>query len=309
MAAVASILGYFMNFIYGIIQNYGLTIIVFTILLKIVLLPLTLKQQKEMKKAQELQPLVQELQRKYGKDVQRFNEEYNKMLKEKGTNRFAGMGCSGCVIQLIQIPIILGMFYMMAGPLTNIVKWSPEKIEEYKLKVNEIKMEEAISLIQKNEAGLSEEEVNSAIEKAKTTDFMANNRYAEIEIMKYYDVLDMDFFGLNLCDITNNDMHNWKLWIIPILSALATWIMTHMNASQMNQKPQAKPEDKALKKTEDEMPMPDMRMMNLMMPFMTGYIALIVPQGVGLYWVTSNILGVLQMFLLKKKLPNGKKDV
>ena len=49
--------------------------------------------------------------------------------------------------------------------------------------------------------------------------------------------------------------------------------------------------------------------MNMMMPFMTGYIALVVPQGVGLYWVTSNIVGLVQQVLLKKKLPNAKKDV
>ena len=62
-------------------------------------------------------------------------------------------------------------------------------------------------------------------------------------------------------------------------------------------------------KDDNEMPMPDMRVMNMMMPIMTGYIALVVPQGVGLYWVTSNIIGVIQQVILKKKLPNAKKDV
>ena len=55
--------------------------------------------------------------------------------------------------------------------------------------------------------------------------------------------------------------------------------------------------------------MPDMRVMNAMMPIMTGYVAAIVPQGVGLYWVTSNLIGVIQQVVLKKKLPNTKKDV
>ena len=59
----------------------------------------------------------------------------------------------------------------------------------------------------------------------------------------------------------------------------------------------------------EEIPMPDMRMMNMMMPFMTGYIAVVVPQGVGLYWVTSNILGLVQQVILKKKLQNNKKEV
>ena len=70
-----------------------------------------------------------------------------------------------------------------------------------------------------------------------------------------------------------------------------------------------KPEDKSMVPSAEDMPMPDMRVMNAMMPIMTGYVAAIVPQGVGLYWVTSNLIGVIQQVVLKKKLPNTKKDV
>ena len=308
--AIANILGYMMNFIYQIVQNYGLAIIIFTIILKLALLPFTIKQQKSMKKTQELQPLVQELQRKYGNDRQKFSEEYQKLLKEKNMNMMSGMGCSGCIIQLIQIPVILGMFYMMASPLTNILKLDTAEIEKYKAEVNEIKVQEAIDYYKQNPSIYSGDELEAKIAEAKNTDFMKNNRYAEIEIMRYNKIVDMDFFGLNLCDVTMQNKQNWALWIIPILSALATFALTRMNQSQMDQlKKKASPDDKALKKVEDEVPMPDMRMMNAMMPFMTGYIAMIVPQGVGLYWVTSNILGVLQQAFLKKKLPNDKKDV
>ena len=308
---IASFLGYLMNFIYQVVQNYGLTIIIFTILLKLVLLPFTIKQQKAMLKSQELQPLVQELQRKYGNDQAKFSEEYQKLLKEKNLNMFSGMGCSGCLIQLIQIPIILGMFYMMASPLTNILKLDTEQINKYREQVNQIKIEEKIAELNENTAQYSEEELSKMIAQVKETDFLdpQRNRYYQIEILKYTDLIDMDFFGLNLCDITMENKHNLVLWIIPILSALATFALTRMNASQMNQTKKAKPEDQALKKVENEIPMPDMRVMNTMMIFMTGYIALVVPQGVGLYWVTSNIIGVIQQAFLKKNLPNTKKDV
>ncbi len=308
--SIANFLGYLMNFIYGIVQNYGLAIIIFTILLKLLLLPFTIKQQKSMQKSQEIQPLVQEIRRKYGNDQAKFTEEYQKLLKEKNMTMMSGMGCSGCIIQLIQIPVILGMFYMMASPLTNILKLDSDEIAKYKAQVNEIKVLEAIETLNKNASLYTADELEAKIEEAKNTDFMASNRYAEIEIMKYTDIVDMNFFGLNLCDVTLQNKDNWVLWIIPIMSAMATFVLTKMNQKQMDQmKQQASPDDKALKKVEDEVPMPDMRVMNMMMPFMTGYIAVIVPQGVGLYWVTSNILGVIQQALLKKKLPNDKKDV
>lgn len=307
--AVASLMGYLMNFIYGITQNYGLAIILFTILIKLLLLPLTIKQQKSLAKTQELQPLVQELQRKYGNDQQKFAEEYQKLLKEKNMNMMSGMGCSGCLIQLIQIPIIFGMLYMMASPLTNILKLDTAEIEKYKQEVQEIKKQEAIVEIKNNASNYTGQELEELSKKAEETDYMSG-RYYEIEIMDRMNIIDMDFLGINLCDITIYNKTNWTLWIIPILSCLCTFITTKLmpkpNQPTANN---AKPEDKSMVPSAGDMPMPDMRVMNAMMPIMTGYVAAIVPQGVGLYWVTSNLIGVIQQVVLKKKLPNTKKDV
>ena len=300
--AIANLFGYLMNFIYNITQNYGVAIIIFTVLTKLLLLPLTLKQQKSMAKTQELQPLMQELQRKYGNDQQRFAEEYQKLLKEKNMTMMSGMGCSGCLIQLIQIPILFGMFYMMASPLTNILKLDAAEIEQYKQEVQVIKKEEAIENLEANESLYTVEEFEKLMKNAEETDYLAG-RYYEIEIM--------NFLGLNLCDITLYNKTEWVLWIIPILSCLCTFITTKIAMPKQPQsvKKEAKPEDKSMVPTAEDMPMPDMRMMNMMMPFMTGYIAVVVPQGVGLYWVTSNIIGIIQQLILKKKLPNTKKDV
>lgn len=307
--AVASLMGYLMNFIYGITQNYGLAIILFTILIKLLLLPLTIKQQKSLAKTQELQPLVQELQRKYGNDQQKFAEEYQKLLKEKNMNMMSGMGCSGCLIQLIQIPIIFGMLYMMASPLTNILKLDMAEIEKYKQEVQEIKKQEAIVAIKNNASNYTEQELEELLKKAEETDYMSG-RYYEIEILDRMNIIDMDFLGINLCDITIYNKTNWVLWIIPVLSCLCTFITTKLmpkpNQPTANN---AKPEDKSMVPSAGDMPMPDMRVMNAMMPIMTGYVAAIVPQGVGLYWVTSNLIGVIQQVVLKKKLPNTKKDV
>lgn len=307
--AIASIFGYLMKFIYNITQNYGVAIILFTILVKLLLLPLTLKQQKSLAKSQELQPLLQELQRKYGNNQQKFAEEYQKLLKEKNMTMMSGMGCSGCLLQLIQIPIIFGLFYMMASPLTNILKLDATEIEQYKQEVQVIRREEAIAEINKNADSYTAEELQKLLKDAEEKDYLVG-RYYEIEIMNYKDIMNMDFLGINLCDITMYEKSNWALWIIPILSGIFTFLTTKIATPKLNEeKKKAKPEDKSMVPTNDEIPMPDMRMMNIMMPFMTAYIATVVPQGVGLYWVTSNIIGTIQQVVLKKKLPNTKKDV
>ena len=141
---IASLFGYIMKFIYDLVQNYGLAIILFTFLIKIILIPLTIKQQKSLEKTQELQPLMQELQRKYGNDQQRFALEYQKLLKEKNMSMASGMGCTSCLLQLLQFPIIIGLFYMMANPLTHILKLPAEEIDKYEQNLNTYYAEQAI---------------------------------------------------------------------------------------------------------------------------------------------------------------------
>lgn len=259
---IASLFGYLMNFIYGIVQNYGLAIIIFTILVKLILLPFTIKQQKSLQKTQELQPLMQELQRKYGNDQQKFMEEYNKLLKSKNMNMMSGMGCSGCLISLIQIPIVLGMFYMMMNPLTHIMKMDADLINQYKEEVSQIR------------------EVDS--------------RYYEIDIIKEKGLMNLDFLGINLGDSAIHNKENYYMLIIPVLSTVFTYLSLYLTSLYNKKKgiQTPKPED-------SEVPMPDMRVMNIMMPLMTGYIAYSVPQGVGLYWATSNLIAVIQTVITR----------
>ena len=106
----------------------------------------------------------------------------------------------------------------------------------------------------------------------------------------------MDFLGIDLCDIGINDRGNWALIIIPILSTLFTYLTISVS-SNMN-----KESNEQLKKAqeESEIPMPDMKLMNTVMPLMLGYVAYSVPQGVGLYWATTNLIGVIQLVAMKK---------
>ncbi len=99
----------------GIVENsWGWAIIVFTVLVKLVTLPLTLKQLQSTKAQQQLQPKLRELQEKYGKDRQKLSEEQMKLYKEAGINPMGG-----CLPMLIQLPILWGLYqalYVLANP-------------------------------------------------------------------------------------------------------------------------------------------------------------------------------------------------
>lgn len=308
LSFIASVFGYAMSFIYGLVQNYGIAIILFTVLVKILLLPLTIKQQKSMEKMQELQPLYQELQRKYGNDQQRLSLEYQKLLKEKNMNMMSGMGCSGCLLQLIQFPIILGLFYMMVSPLTYILKLPQEEIDQYKQNLNSYYASQIIESKQNSGETLTEAE----IAEINSGDYLQNSRYHELVIAKQEKLFNMQFLGINLGDIANENKGNFLLYIIPVLCMGITFISLRMSSKTLDEAKKkenikANNDEKGMTTANEEMPMPDMRVMNTMMPIMTGYIAFIAPQGLGLYWTTNSLLQLIQMSILKK-MKDKKKD-
>lgn len=301
LSFIASCFGYAMSFIYGIVQNYGIAIILFTLLVKLLLIPLMIKQQKSMQKVQELQPLYQELQRKYGNDSQRLSLEYQKLLKEKNMNMFSGMGCSGCLLQLIQFPIILGLFYMMVSPLTYILKLPAEEIEGYKQQLNTYYAEQAIEKAEISGEKLTDEEKLEYY----SGDYLKNSRYVELVIAKQENLFNMEFLGINLGDIASENRDNYALYILPVLCMVVTFISLKLSSDEtkkQQEKMVSMPNttEKSLTKPEDEMIMPNMTVMNTMMPIMTGYIAFIAPQGLGLYWSVNSTLQLIQMTIMRR---------
>lgn len=122
MTFLGNILGSLMKFIFDlvsgigseneIISYYGITIIITTIIFKLILLPITLHQNKSTKKMNELQPKIQEIQKKYKNDPQTQQRKLAELYKEHNYNPM-----SGCLILLIQFPIILAMFRVLRNPV------------------------------------------------------------------------------------------------------------------------------------------------------------------------------------------------
>ena len=117
--AIATPLGVLLRYIFNIVNNYGVSIVIFTIIVKLFLLPLTLKQSQSMKKMQELSPKLKELQRKYGKDKQKLNEKTIELYKEHNVNP-----ASGCLPLLVQLPILIALFQVLRLP--EVYVFTPE---------------------------------------------------------------------------------------------------------------------------------------------------------------------------------------
>ena len=122
----ARIFGVVLNSIYGIVNNYGVAIIIFTIILKLILLPISIKQQKTMKKTSKIQKKVGEIQEKYSSDPTRMNQEIMELYKNENMSPF-----SGCLSTIFQFIVILSMFYLVSRPLTYMLNIEQDTINNY----------------------------------------------------------------------------------------------------------------------------------------------------------------------------------
>lgn len=112
---IKTTLGSILHFIYGVIPSYGLSIIIFTLIVKFALVPLTIKQMKSTKEMSKIQPELKKLQEKYKNDKETLNVKQMELYKEHSINPFAG-----CLPLLVQFPIIIGLFSVLREPITYV---------------------------------------------------------------------------------------------------------------------------------------------------------------------------------------------
>ena len=105
--------GWLLMFLYELVNNYGLAVILFALVVKVVLLPFQMKSKRSMMRTSRLQPKLKELEKKHGANKQKYNEEVAKLYKEEGVNPM-----SGCLWSLIPFPIIIALFSAIRNPLT-----------------------------------------------------------------------------------------------------------------------------------------------------------------------------------------------
>ncbi|ABR50865.1 60 kDa inner membrane insertion protein [Alkaliphilus metalliredigens QYMF] len=115
MRFFAQPLGALLKLIFDLIGNYGVSIIVFTILVKLLLLPLTLKQTRSMRQMQEVQPEIKKLQEKYKNDKEQLNAKTMEIYAKYNVSPFGG-----CLPLLVQFPILIGLFTALRDPATYV---------------------------------------------------------------------------------------------------------------------------------------------------------------------------------------------
>ena len=302
IAFFAKIFGFVLNFIYEVVGNYGVAIILFSILIKLAMLPISIKQQKTMKKSVKIQEKMKEIQFKYKNNPEKLNQETMELYKNENMSPF-----SGCFSAIAQIILLFAVFYLVRSPLTYMKKVDADVINKYTNIIHEYDLSEnsaypEIDVIREidNIKNLRNNENNETTE--EKTD-LAEINDEELEQLS----INMDFLGLNLAQVPTKSS-DWKAYIIPILYVLVSVISMRITNQTSTPKPekQENKDEKALTNPEEEFdPMAYMnKNMNIMFPIMYLSVALIAPLGLALYWLTNSLLMIVERMTLNKLLKN-----
>ena len=292
----ANIFGYLLQFVYHLVNNYGLAIILFTVIIKILLLPLSIKQQISMKKSAELNEKMKVLQFKYKNDPEKLNQEMMNLYKSENMSPF-----SGCLTAIIQLLLLLSIFYLVRSPLTYMEKVPTENINNY---VQQLK-----------DDGKTISQVYPEIDLIREYQTIKEKNPEDANVEKIN--IQMNFLGLDLSKIPQQNMTDYTVYIIPVLYILSSFISIRMTTAMQEKQNKANKEKKEQKEVqidgttgkelvpqeeENEMDavMQTNKMMSWMMPIMSISIAFVAPLGLALYWLVSNILMIVERIILDK---------
>ena len=272
---------------YELTGSYGMSIIVFALLVNLLMTPFMAKSKKSMMHTTLIQPKIQELQRRHEGNPQKLNQEMQKLYQEEGINPM-----SGCIWSLIPFPILIALYSVIRQPLTRMM----------------FVAEEVVTTLQDffvNQGWYTIPAKTDAYMEIKLAD-IAHQHWDEVQTALAGQVdglmnIDFGFLGLNLGQKPewNFFMHtDWSdaavwlpalgLFLIPFLSAFLSW--ASMKISNMSNPSQA----------QNAQTEASMKSMTLMMPLMSIWICFVMPAAMGIYWIANSVFGIIRDFALTK---------
>lgn len=274
-------LGWVMWLCYQLTTSYGFSLFLFTLITRLIMLPLAIKQQKGTARMTMLKPQIDQLQKKYGDNKQKLNEETMALYQKEGYNPM-----SGCLPLLIQMPILFGLIDVIYRPMKHILRLPVEVVnlaESIALKLELVPTLKGLNAAQIRAIQSINENIQPWIELGQ-------------ENLNKILSLDMHFLGIDLGltpsysmfgDIFSKGVFS-PLLLVPLLSGISALLLSLISMRN------------AAGTTEAGAAAGSMKSMMFMTPIFSFVIAFNVPAGVGIYWFYSNLLALIQSLALYK---------
>lgn len=274
---------------YNLTNSYGVALILFTLVIKLIMLPFQMKSKKSMMRMSRVSGQMQDLQKRYAKNQAKLQEEMQKLYEEEGVNPM-----SGCLWSLIPFPILIALYSIIRQPITHFMMLSKDVLQ---------------TVVQSAaDAGVNLTNI-VMMDKATGTPVLKDGlyqlaSYGQINLVKavqemglstpegWFD-MNYNFLGLDLTatpwEYVKNFTFTWAVIgviLIPILAGLSQFVFSKLT---MKTQPQADAAGGA-----------SMKSMMYMMPLMSVYIAFIMPAALGVYWIAQSVFSLIQEAILNK---------
>lgn len=316
---IATLLGYIMNAIFMVtnlfgIINIGMGIIIFTIIVKLLMMPMTVQQQKFTRMNSYMQPEIQAIQSKYKGKTDNESMMKQNMELQAVYQKYGVKPTGSCLQLLIQFPILFALYRVVWNipAYVDSVKAVYTQIVEQLMGIADyFTNEDMIALATSN--NISQADLGSA---NKLIDMMYNfdvkewarlqEIFPSLHISEQVDQIEKmnSFLGISLFNSPLEYVTNYKNYaplaifvalMIPVLAGLTQWISVKISTAQ-----QAQPEKKMGKPEEESTMMQSMKMMNNIMPIMSVVFCFTFSTCIGVYWIVSSIATlVIQIYVNK----------
>ena len=275
---------------YNMTGSYGMAIILFTLAVKLIMLPFQIKSKKSMMRMNRLSGKMQEIQKKYANNQMKQQEEIQKLYAEEGVNPM-----SGCLWSFLPLPILIALYSIIRQPITrfmmlgeDVLAKAVEAAQAAGVSMTNIVQMTSDGAMKMTSEGLPTMEVYGEINLVKILPEVAPQFCESTEgwLSLNYNFLGMDL-AANPWDVVKAFTFNGAtigLILIPILAGLFQLIMSwytmkNQNSSAAN---------------------PSMKMMMYTMPLMSVYIAFIMPAALGVYWIAQSVFSLIQEVFMTK---------
>ncbi|MCD7775665.1 MAG: YidC/Oxa1 family membrane protein insertase [Clostridiales bacterium] len=275
--ALAVPFGYVMHFFYSFSENYILSLFLLVLIVRLILLPSAMSQQKNSAKQIRLQPKINRIRQRYSnggsptrEQQMKIQEETQALYQKEGYSATSG----GCLSLLIQFPVMMGLYGVVYTPISKVLRIASDTVAA---------AAEALGIATTSSSGLQRYEIEML--SAITSDNMPSvfSEYAD-EILKLKD----QFMLFGKIDLTQTP--SWRepglIWIIPLLAFAFSMLSSILMYKKQRQ-------------TNPEMAKnPSMGCMTFMSPFMSLIFTFMFPAGVGVYWILSSMCTFIQTLVL-----------
>ena len=278
--------GYLLDWLYTFTNNYGLSLILFSLIVKLVLLPMSVKSKKSMLKMSRLSPQVKALEAKYGDDKQKYQMAVQQMYKEEGVS----MG-GGCLWSFIPLIILLPLYYVIREPIT------------YMMHNTQSVSAAIVAFIQASGENLGKNAYYAQLAAAgHVGDYMEALKSLAVTANAHLQAMNFQFLGIDLAGIPSFrfwECEGWGeigLFLIPVVSAglqaASMWLSQKMNNQVATNADGEQDADAAKAANQTN------ATMMLMMPLMSLWIGFSMPAAISVYWIAQAVFGAVQDYFL-----------